>query len=288
MAGAARGTLAASLILVLSGCGPRPYLQLPQPQRRIVALNRANLGLRVSPAPNRSARTPLIIYATGDGGWRGLDRDIFDRFVSWGYPVAGIDSGAYIGTLGDTGETTPERLAHDFRRIIGVARESLRLPPDTPIVLVGLSRGSGLAVVASREAGLQPDVAGVLALALTKEEEHVKHSRKRRANRLSDPGEAAIVDTYAVLHRLRTRIAVIQSTHDRYLSAADARQRFGPDTATRRLIAVDAKSHSFGAAHDALFARMKTSLSWICGALRPPFKEPAPLEPAEATLHRQQ
>ncbi len=261
-----RTAIAVALALIVSGCAPRlARPNLPEPVRGSVRLYDKNVTVLMSAVEPQAAQGPLLLYATGDGGWRSLDRTIFAQLSEWGYPVAGINSGAYLKSLGYSGETTPVRLAKDFLRIIDYARTSMKLAPDTPVVLVGLSRGSGLHVVAGSNPMLRRQLQGIVALALTKEEEHVKRSRRRRG--VIPPGtpkrELVVIDTYEQLQQLAIPIEVIQSTRDHYLSAADARERFGPDTGSRRLVAVDARNHGFRSAHDAVLTQLRSALSWI-------------------------
>ncbi len=73
-----------------------------------------------------------------------------------------------------------------------------------------------------------------------------------------------MVENYEYLPMLgRLPIAVIQSTRDHYLPAAEARTLFGPDTAYRKFDAIDARDHSFGGARDKLYETMASSLDWI-------------------------
>jgi fermentation-respiration switch protein FrsA (DUF1100 family) len=217
--------------------------------------------------PELPPGTPLLLYATGDGGWRGKDRDLYRHMIRWGYPVAGFSAPDYLAHLGYVaGTTTPARLARDYIRLIEFAKESLDLPEATPTILVGVSRGAGLAVVAAGRREVQPLLAGVLAVALTKEEEYVRHYRTRRGHSEKTPSrELVTFDTYGSLNQLRSLpLAVIQSTRDGYLPADEARALFGPDTPSRRLRAVDARDHSFRGARDVLYDRMSAALSWIC------------------------
>lgn len=124
----------------------------------------------------------LVLYSTGDGGWKGLDRELLTRIAAWGYPVGGFDSGRYLKDLGYADNpTTPERMSRDFTEIIAFTRQSLGLPPETPAVLVGWSRGAGLSVVAAGQPGTQRMLAGVIGVALTEAEENVVHHKVRKA-----------------------------------------------------------------------------------------------------------
>jgi hypothetical protein len=145
----------------------------------------------------------------------------------------------------------------------------LRLPADYPVVLVGVSRGAGLSVVAAGQRALRPSIAGVLAIALTKEEEYVKGLRPLRLRRAGAPQGPEMVEVYEYLPRLGGMpIAVIQSTGDDYLSADAARVLFGPDNPHRWFQPVQSRNHSFGGARPQLYDAMSRSLAWIDGLVQ--------------------
>jgi pimeloyl-ACP methyl ester carboxylesterase len=213
----------------------------------------------------------LLLYATGDGGWWRKDAQVFDELASWGYPVAGFSSRNYLKNLGYVADTTtPARLARDYMLLIDFSLASLGLPAGTPVVLVGVSRGAGLAVVAAGQRQVRDRLAGVLAVALTREEEYVKRYRTRREQAAGAPArELVTIETYDYLTRLAPLpVAVIQSSRDDYLPADKARQLFGPDTPTHRLIAVDARDHAFDGARAELYRQMERSLAWIASTIR--------------------
>ncbi len=210
----------------------------------------------------------LIVYATGDGGWLGLGGDLFDWLTRRNFAVVGFSSREYLKDLAHVSEadtTTPRRLVRDYRQIIDFAESRLSLPISTPLILVGLSRGAGLSVVAAGQGELNQHLAGVLAIALTKEEEHVvRRARVRSAN--GDPPRIQRVEiqTYKYLNRLASfPVAVVQSTHDGYLSADAARKLFGPDTELRRLRAVKAANHSFWRGCRPLYEEAESALKWM-------------------------
>src|SRR5215467_4361257 len=210
-------------------------------------------------SPEGAPKPALVVFATGDGGWRTLDREIFEWIHSLGYPVVGFSSPQYLKNLHHaTDPTSPLRLAEDYEEIIQSSKAVLGLSPKTPTILAGLSRGAGLAVVAAGVGDIQSELAGVLAIALTKEEEHVFHFVSRHRDRRVQ------VQTYEYLAKLSSfPVAVIQSTHDHYLPAANARALFGPDTPLRQFHAIEASNHSFGGACEALLHETGESLKWI-------------------------
>ena len=229
---------------------------------RLVTLNGHALTLHFANAASAPSR-PLLVFATGDAGMRRKDRDAYEHIASWGYPIVGFDSRDYVTHLGSGAEatTTPSRLAEDYLRIIAAARDALQLAATRPVVLVGVSRGAGLSVVAAGE--LRSSLAGVVAVALTQEEEYVRWYRRLRLPR-NEPRRPVMVDVYEYLAQLQDLpLAVIQSTRDNYLPAAAARALFGPDTTRRWFQAIDARNHSFRGARARLYAATRSALAWI-------------------------
>jgi len=125
------------------------------------------------------------------------------------------------------------------------------------VVLVGVSRGAGLTVVAAGR--LRDSISGVVAVALTQEEEYVRWYRH-----LASPHPPVMVDVYEYLSELGDLpIAVVQSTRDQYLPAAKAREQFGPDTSSRWLQDIDAADHNFGGARSQMYAAVQSALNWV-------------------------
>jgi pimeloyl-ACP methyl ester carboxylesterase len=227
-----------------------------------VTLNGHALTLHLSPATVNAL--PLLVFTTGDGGWRGTDVAVFRKLVAWGYPVVGFSAPEYVKYLrGENATTTPFRLAHDYELIIEAAKAGLELPASTPVVVVGVSRGAGLAVVAAGQRALRDQLAGVIAIALTREEEHVQWFRLTPGD--PPPSQVRVMlDIYEYLPRLGSvPISVIQSTHDSYLPAEAARGLFGVDTDRRQFHAVEARNHSFSGGRDTLYETLQGSLDWL-------------------------
>src|SRR5438309_3551161 len=192
-----------------AGCAVRAR---PVVADRPVTLNGHPLRLHFAnaqPSAVNDAR-PLLVFATGDAGMHRKDLDAYRHLVALGYPIVGFDAHDYVTHLGHETVTTPARLAADYERIIDTARQVLHLSAAHPVVLVGVSRGAGLSVVAAGQRGLRESIAGVVAVALTQEEEYVRWYRRLRGERA---GQGVIVDVYEYLPRLGALpIAVIQST----------------------------------------------------------------------------
>jgi pimeloyl-ACP methyl ester carboxylesterase len=214
--------------------------------------------------PGAPAARPLLVFATGDGGMHRKDLDLFRHLGAWGYPLVGFDAHDYVKHLGTSDTTTPERLADDYRGIIAAARDALHLDPARHIVLVGVSRGAGLSVVAAGE--LHDAISGVVAIALTREEEYVRWRRRF----LVLPRREVMVDVQEYLPQLGdVPLAVVQSTHDKYLPANDARALLGPDGPRRWLQIIEAANHSFGGARPQMYSAVQHALEWVSSSSIP-------------------
>ncbi len=269
-AGLAAAWLAVPTWLAVGACVPRLILHSPRKPvefLRTMTLYDHPLELHLARPAQLQPGMPLLFYATGDGGWRGKDVDTYRRLIRWGYPVAGFSAPSYLSHLGFvSGTTTPVRLARDYQRLIEFAKQTLNLPVATRTVLIGVSRGAGLAVVAAGRPEFNVELAGVLAVALTKEEEFVRQYQVMPGRTPSDMPTRELVEfqTYEYLDRLRAvPLVVIQSTGDNYLPAAAARKLFGPDTDLRRFVSIESRDHSFDGARDALYTQMADALTWM-------------------------
>ena len=200
--------------------------------------------------PAQPSNLPLIVYATGDAGWKRGDRKTFEELKSWGYPIAGFGSPDYLKHRGPGVKTiTPADLARDYTAMIEFAEAELGMPDDTPVILLGVSRGAGLSVAVAAQESVRDRLRGVVAIGLTKEEEYLEMD-----------------DLYGTLPGLGALpLAVVQSTQDNYLPAAQARQLFGADNDHRVLRAVSAKNHNFSDARPAMYEAIRDSLAWISG-----------------------
>ncbi len=203
---------------------------------------------------------PLLVYATGDVGWFWKDREVFDHIAAFGYPAVGFSSREYLRHLGPRRDVIRSgAVAGDYAAVIRAAEDALGLPPGTRAVLVGKSRGAGLAIAAaSASPSLRQRLDGIIALGLTREEEYVRSRFWHRSKR----GE--MLDTYAALASMRTvPVAVIQSTRDDYVTASEVRELVGADTARRHVRAVVSRDHNFDGARDVMYDTVQLELQWI-------------------------
>jgi hypothetical protein len=121
-------------------------------------------------------------------------------------------------------------------------------------------------VASSREA--DPRVIGLVAVGLAADEQ-----LDVQGDTDDDAGVPAIVNTgvharsiamYPLLSRIAPRrVVVIQASGDGYLPAVRARELFGPDSAMRRLAAIDARNHRFSGGESKFAAALVDAVNWV-------------------------
>ena len=247
-------SLVAPLLLacgIAPGCATHPPPTVPD---RATSFNNHQLTLHFA---NASAPAkPLLVFATGDGGMHRKDLHLYRHLEAWGYPVVGFDARDYVTHLGPSDVTTPEQLSEDYRRMIAAARDALHLDAARPVILVGVSRGADLAVVAAGQ--LHDMIAGVVAIALTREEEYVRWVHHVL------PHREAMVDIEEYLPELRELpMAVVQSAHDTYMPGSSARAILGPDGPHRWLQIIPSRNHSFSDARNEMYDATERAIEWV-------------------------
>jgi dienelactone hydrolase len=215
---------------------------------------------------------PLVLYASGDGGWFGAAVDMFKQIARAGYPAAGFSSRAFLKIQRPHGGlVNAAQLAADYKTIVGHARAALRLSDTNRVVLTGWSRGAAFSVLAASEPSVRGQLAGIIAIGLATGENLMTVSDDDATDDdETDDGQAGETsgpsrfDNYATIAQLGPlSCAVIQASRDNYLPAADARRLFGPDTDRRRLYAIEAKNHRFSGGKAAFDAALLDALQWI-------------------------
>lgn len=207
----------------------------------------------------------LVLFASGDAGWRGASGDLLAHLAQEGYALAAYDAREIVHPLRRSGKLkTISEAASLVDALIVHAREALKLPATTRIVVTGFSRGANFVVFTAGAPSLQHHLLGAVAIALTRETDFLQAPPPGARSPQMQVDAKGRIQTYPALALAGPiPVAVIQSTKDPYVGAEEARQLFGPDTATRRLYAVDARNHDFGGNRTALLQDLDDAMRWI-------------------------
>jgi dienelactone hydrolase len=217
----------------------------------------------------------LVVFATGDDGWFGTSGALFEHLADEGYAIAGFSAPEVLKPVSDSERVSTAQAAQGLKELFAVAKRDLGLSASTPIVIVGFSRGATLVAFAAVHPELRGGVGGAVAIALTREADYLRAPEGERRPEIQVDGQGRI-QLYPALQLLgSTRFAVIQSSNDDYVRAAESRQLLGPDTPTRRLYQIEARDHGFSDAREKLMHDLDDALGWVeATALAPPPAQP--------------
>ena len=283
---------ALAVLVLLSGCSSLPAPQ-PFPAPAVttfttsttrVMLHGQPLELHLAVPDQPAADAPIVLYASGDGGWFGAAVDMFHQLARAGSPVVGFSSRSFLKIQRPHGGlVNAAQLAADYDAIVTHARAALHQGDANRIVLTGWSRGAAFSVLAASEPVTRGHLAGIIAIGLSAGEDlAVDSDDDATDDGEPDAGRSWKFDNYATIGRLGSlACAVIQASHDNYLPAATARRLFGPDTDRRRLYAIDAKNHRFTGGKAAFDAALLNALHWITSQSEQP-EQPASPTPSTA------
>lgn len=225
-----------------------------------------------SPRTPLSASMPLVVYASGDGGWFGTAVGMFRTIARSGAPTVGFSTKAFMRVEHRwSNPLRVARVAEGYQRIIDAARAQLRVSPEVPVVLTGWSRGAALGVLVASSRDADPGVIGVVAVGLAADErldlegdnDDEGGDATRRPEVVTKDAHAQSIAIYPLLSRIERRVEVIQASGDGYLPAARARDLFGSDSATRRLVAIDARNHRFSGGESRFAAALLEAVAWV-------------------------
>jgi len=268
------GTLVLLAALIATACAARPALPGGTAAREFSGpfdIDGAPLTLHFAMPPHPRDGAPLVLYASGDGGWFGSAVAMFRAMAAGGFPTVGFSTRALLKIeQARPGPLTATRIAERYMAILDAARHAMRLAADTPVVLTGWSRGASLAVLVASLPDTNPVVAGVVAIGLPRDE-RLDLDPTDDDDPPSDAAPAAHhghtsgrdVEMYPLIaHVAPRRCAVVQATNDKYLSAADAQTLFGPDTDGTRFFAIEARNHRFSGGSEALDRALADAVAW--------------------------
>ena len=126
----------------------------------------ATLSLRGHPQSlhlyGQRGRQPVIV-SSGDGGWLHLAPRVAETLAARGYFVVGVDVKAYLsGFTTARGTLSPADVPGDYRTLVAFAAEGSTERP----ILIGVSEGAGLSVLAATDTAMQHHIAGVIGFGL--------------------------------------------------------------------------------------------------------------------------
>lgn len=201
-----------------------------------------------------------VLFASGDGGWRGFAVTVAKGIASWGYDVYGLDTKRYLESF--TGDSTLKAsdVMSDFRRIA----DWITQKADERVILMGHSEGAGLCLLAAASNENKRSFRGLVSIGLSESGvlgwrllDDITYVTKRMPNEPTFES-ADFLPTVSPLPLL-----MIQSSHDEYVSVDVARKLFSNAREPKRFLLIKSRNHRFDGNTDEFFRALREGIEWI-------------------------
>ena len=204
---------------------------------------------------------PPVIVSSGDGGWRHLGPHVAEVLAGRGFFVVGFDAKAYLESF--TSGISTLRLDEEPADYKVLADYASRGATQRPI-LIGVSEGAGLSVLAATDPRTRSAIAGVIGLGLPNLGElgwRWKDSLIYLTH--ATPNEPTF-SVAAVVGRVSPApIAAIHSTRDEFVPLAEVQKIFEAAQEPKRLWIVNASDHRFSDNRMEFDRRLIEAVEWI-------------------------
>jgi fermentation-respiration switch protein FrsA (DUF1100 family) len=190
-----------------------------------------------------------------------LGPHVAELLAGRGFFVVGFDVKAYLA--GFTTDTATLRTAEepgDYKVLAAFASAATRRRP----ILIGVSEGAGLSVLAATDADTKAAISGVIGLGLPDRNElgwRWKDSLIYLTHR--PPNEPAFSAAALAAAVAPLPLALIQSTHDEFVPLAETQRIFAQASEPKRLWIVEATNHRFSSNLPEFDARLMEAVEWI-------------------------
>ena len=229
----------------------------PAPLKRIEPLRGRPQELRLFGDP----RHEPVIVASGDGGWLHLAPHVAELLTARGFYVVGFDAKAYLDSFTDRGRTLHvDDVPADFATLVTLASQTNHGKP----VLIGVSEGAGLSVLAAASSAVKPLVRGVIGIGLGDRNELAwrwKDSIIYLTKRVPDEPTFSAAEFIPLVRP--TPIALLRSSRDEFVAPEEAQRLADCARDPKRIWTVHAGDHRFSDNLPEFDARLLEAMDWI-------------------------
>jgi pimeloyl-ACP methyl ester carboxylesterase len=202
-----------------------------------------------------------VIVSSGDGGWMHLGPHVAEFLARRGFRVVGFDVRSYLTGFTSGGTTLREAdEPSDYATLVRLFAGSSGVKP----ILVGVSEGAGLSLLAATDPGVKAAIAGVIGLGLPDLNElgwrwkdaviYLTHGM---------PNEPTFSAAEVAANVAPAPLAAIHSTSDEYVPLTEVRAVMDRAREPKRLWIVKASNHAFGGNVQEFDARLLEAIAWV-------------------------
>jgi type IV secretory pathway VirJ component len=208
-----------------------------------------------------SSRGDPVIVSSGDGGWIHLAPHVAEVLAAHQFYVIGFDVRAYLSAF--TSAPSALRVEDepgDYRVLTQRAKQTTGKTP----ILIGVSEGAGLSVLAAADPVTKANIAGVIGLGLPDVNELGWRWRDMAIYVTHAPPKEPAFSAAAIAARVApVPLAAIHATHDEFVSVAEVGRVLNAAAPPKRLWLVNASNHRFSDNLSEFDQRLLDAIAWI-------------------------
>ncbi len=202
-----------------------------------------------------------VVVSSGDGGWIHLGPHVAETLAAHGFFVVGFDVKWYLESF-TSGKATlrTEDEPGDYKVLADYASRTTHKKP----ILIGVSEGAGLSVLAATDPATQQAIVGVVALGLPDTNELGWRWRDAIIYLTHRVPDEPTFSTSAIVARMApVPLAAIHSTRDEFVSEAELRKVLAAAKEPKRVWMIEATDHKFSGNVAEFDRRLLEAIDWI-------------------------
>ncbi|MGE0043677.1 MAG: alpha/beta hydrolase family protein [Vicinamibacterales bacterium] len=205
---------------------------------------------------------PVAVVSSGDGGWVHLAPEVAELLAAQGWFVVGVDAKAYLSAFTSGKRTLAEQdVPGDYLAFVRYAAGG---DPASRPLLVGVSAGAALSVLAATGAELKGAVSGVVGLGLPDQSELGWRWQDSLIYLTKGTPNEPMFSTAAVIARVAPLpVAAIHSRKDEYVPVEEMQRVMTRAAGPARVWTVDAENHRFSGNSGGLNRALAEAIAWI-------------------------
>jgi alpha-beta hydrolase superfamily lysophospholipase len=242
-------------LAIIAGAAVAATIQAQEPQTLALRGHEQTLHIYGSPAA-----VPVIV-TSGDGGWVHLAPHIASVLSRRGFYVVGFDAKAYLTSFtAGRSALDPNLEPEDYAMLAELARRATSKKP----ILIGVSEGAGLSLLAATNARVKTLISGVVGVGLPDINElgwRWQDSVIYFTHKV--PNEPTFSTAAVAANVTPVPLAAIHSTNDEFVPIADVQRIMRNANEPKRLWIVNASDHRFTSNMPEFEAHLLEALDWV-------------------------
>ena len=190
---------------------------------------------------------PLVLFASGDGGWSPFCADIAAHIAATGVTVVGVDIKSYLMSFASPQKPiSAEDLTSDYNAMARIALAQPGIDVKAPLVLAGWSLGASYSVIVATQPEFNVPVNRIIAISLPLYGERAWKPTDSIIYFTHGTPSEKLFDARQYLKKLnQTPIVFLNATDDDTSPFREAQSLYAEAAGAKHFYAVKAKGHHF-------------------------------------------